>query len=219
MKIKRKIIVVDKKLQQRIIFLFLVVGLVVSVSAYLLTEYICQGYDPEAKLKPLDFRETALQVFGISVILSVLASYVLGMWGSHKIAGPLYRIHKTLGMLSDGDFTDRIYLRKGDFLPQTVEKVNTALINLREKVDARGKTISEIDKMLLEISQGISSEEDKRKLEKARDELAALRGVFKSVESSIAPDDAKPEPEDEAKAEPLPDGEKEKEEVANENQS
>ena len=64
-----------------------------------------------------------------------------------------------------------------------VEKVNTALVSLREKVDERSKAISEIDKLLLEISRELSSPEYKKKLEKARGDLAALQDQFKCTES------------------------------------
>ncbi len=67
-----------------------------------------------------------------SVNLKILVSMLivsplilaLGIFLSHKIAGPVYRIEKTIGKMAQGDFSDRITLRKGDEMKSLADSIN-----------------------------------------------------------------------------------------------
>ena len=51
---------------------------------------------------------------------------ILGIYLSHKIAGPMYRMEKYLNGMAAGDFTSRIVLRKGDEFAGLAESMNKA---------------------------------------------------------------------------------------------
>jgi hypothetical protein len=66
-----------------------------------------------------------------NLIIMIIIS-VLGIFYSHKIAGPAYRIQKDIDRTLAGEKGVRIQLRKGDKLKDLADKVN-ALIDSYEK--------------------------------------------------------------------------------------
>lgn len=75
-----------------------------------------------------------------AVFLSMLLSAILSIFVTHKFAGPLYRFQETLRRMAEGDFAQRVKLRKGDelreleeILNQFLANVGSAIADLREK--------------------------------------------------------------------------------------
>jgi hypothetical protein len=64
------------------------------------------------------------------VIMIILS--ILGVFYSHKIAGPVYRIQKDIDRVLGGEKAVRVQLRKGDKLKDLASKVN-ALLEAYEK--------------------------------------------------------------------------------------
>ena len=64
--------------------------------------------------------------FRILVSMLVISPFVgfLGIYLSHKIAGPIYRIERLLGTMSTGDLSSHITLRKGDEMVSLADAVN-----------------------------------------------------------------------------------------------
>ena len=69
-------------------------------------------------VKTVDFR-----VLIIMVIVSPLIG-ALGVYLSHKIAGPIFRIEKFLDAMASGNLASRITLRKGDEMVSLADAVN-----------------------------------------------------------------------------------------------
>jgi len=81
--------------------------------------------------------------------------FLLGLLFSHRIAGPLYRIEKTLIEITKGNLTLKIKLRQGDELTSLADIINTMTDNFnsvlvlnKEKVINAQKNLEEIKKML-----------------------------------------------------------------------
>lgn len=55
-----------------------------------------------------------LWVFGTGVFLVIVQIVLLTIFFSHKVAGPVFRFEKTCHSMIEGDYTNKIYLRKGD---------------------------------------------------------------------------------------------------------
>lgn len=64
-----------------------------------------------------------LRILLSMLIISPIVGF-LGIYLSHKIAGPIYRIEKFLKSMAAGDLTSRITLRKGDELISLADAVN-----------------------------------------------------------------------------------------------
>jgi methyl-accepting chemotaxis protein len=82
----------------------------------------------------------------MSLGLSLAASVVITLFLPIKIAGPAYRIEKSLREnVIHGDFTVRFTLRKGDELGELAEVLNTCLENNAKKIAAAQKMADELE--------------------------------------------------------------------------
>ena len=73
------------------------------------------------------FLQYSLWIVGSMVVADAMAVFGISIYFSNKIAGPLYRIEKSLGNLSEGKATDPIQIRGNDLLHPTVEIVNRVI--------------------------------------------------------------------------------------------
>ena len=108
-----------------------------------------------------------LQTFVVSTIIVGMATIIIALFASHRIAGPLYRFKKILGSLGEGDFLISCKIRLKDS-PQDVALAFSEMIakvrknlnlidgdlkNLKEKLEGEDlkeikKSVSEVDKAL-----------------------------------------------------------------------
>jgi hypothetical protein len=52
---------------------------------------------------------------------------------THRVVGPLYRFRKTIQAVTAGDEVDLITLRKGDYLEELKNEINTMLLELEQR--------------------------------------------------------------------------------------
>lgn len=101
--------------------------------------------------------------------LSVLFAVTVGLYFSHRLAGPLYRFKLELRRLADGRETRKVYLRKGDDDFQDIaDALNAALGRIQEDGGRAREAVEAAEARLAELREGIL-----RHLE----EPAALRGL------------------------------------------
>ncbi len=106
---------------------------------------------PTLKLvAPLPLEERALaarqllvlgQTLWPALVALILAAGVFSPYLTHRLAGPLSRLHQSTRELAQGNLTARIRLRTGDELQELAAVVNEALANLEhafEEIRARG---------------------------------------------------------------------------------
>ncbi|MCM8787847.1 MAG: methyl-accepting chemotaxis protein [Candidatus Omnitrophica bacterium] len=81
-----------------------------------------------------------IQTIALVTILVGLATIMVTLFISHKIAGPLYRFKKALKTLAEGDFSGEFRIRRFDQLQDLasvfndmVFKVRTKIVNLKDK--------------------------------------------------------------------------------------
>ena len=70
----------------------------------------------------------------ITLILITLASIVVVLFISHKIAGPMFRFEKDLNEIGQGDLTKKVTLRKKDQFTDMADSLNNMTTNLHGKV-------------------------------------------------------------------------------------
>jgi methyl-accepting chemotaxis protein len=79
-----------------------------------------------------------LNVANLRMILTVLLLspliFILGIFLSHRIAGPIYRMEKFLKGVSVGDVSTRITLRKKDELVTLADSMNSVADSIQEAV-------------------------------------------------------------------------------------
>ena len=70
----------------------------------------------------------------ITLVLITLATVIVTLFVSHKIAGPMYRFEEDLRAIGEGDLTKKVMLRKKDQITDMAVSVNNMIAALREKV-------------------------------------------------------------------------------------
>lgn len=136
-KFRRRRYIVDRKLQYRFIAVMLLMFVFFSAIA-LATVYLTLWMT----LQTFELEQDPLMValfttVGLSLILELLIVAPFIVWGgvlmTHRVAGPLVRIHAALGHMTDGKYDVRISLRKGDLLDDLAEHVNELAAALRSR--------------------------------------------------------------------------------------
>lgn len=64
------------------------------------------------------------------IFFAVIVAGVFAILFLHRIAGPVYRFHKTIADLADGKSPEKIKIRKNDFFVETEEEINRLIDTL-----------------------------------------------------------------------------------------
>lgn len=134
----RKNFLINKPFQIRFISFMVIVGLVTLISTYaILLDYFreLQGMATSSGLAEnhpfrdlLRYQKDKLDIFFIYLAVINLTIITLsGVWMSHRIAGPIYRIVKNLRSPSFLKEGQRIISRKGDYFQELPEAINDFL--------------------------------------------------------------------------------------------
>ena len=70
----------------------------------------------------------------ITLALITLATIIVTLFVSHKVAGPMFRFEKELKAIGEGDLTKKIMLRKKDQIKDMADCLNNMVVSLREKI-------------------------------------------------------------------------------------
>lgn len=117
------------------------------------------------------------------VLVNVIIVFIVSIMYSHQIAGPAYKLEKSLNRIADGDLTLEIHLRKNDNLKEVASAINRMLFRFRETM-AKAKTLS------VDISRKMAAvgDDDRfRVLNQSATELNQLIAQFKLEPDTTAP--------------------------------
>lgn len=142
MTFQRRIVYIHKEFQNRFILKFCIIALGAMVLAsFLLYFFSKDSLTVTYRYHHLALQETAevllrpLILSNLIVLLILLIATVLvTMYVSHKIAGPLYGLGKSLESIGEGNLNLKIQFRKGDQLKELASQINQMTKNLNEKV-------------------------------------------------------------------------------------
>ncbi len=138
----RKTYYIKKEFQLKFILRFcilLLVGVVISTSVLFL-------FSQDTLTTSFQKSKLVIENTGIAILPSViytnlitlglitLASIVITLFVSHKIAGPLYRFEKEIKDIGQGDLTKKITLRGKDQITEIGDSLNNMVADLNKKV-------------------------------------------------------------------------------------
>jgi methyl-accepting chemotaxis protein len=96
-------------------------------------------------------------VMAAGALVSLLSGIILALFLPQKIAGPLFRIEKSLDLLRQGDLTDQVKLRKGATLVELADSVNAATEGLRARILEVKGIQRELDQTIVALeNQGVA---------------------------------------------------------------
>ncbi len=164
-KTKRRQIFIKKRFQTDFALRFLILIAVESVLAiglfvYLSRGTIVTGYSGSEVVvaRTGDYFLPTLVIANLLIIgLTAAAGFVVLLYTSHKIAGPLYRFEKALDEIAGGDLTYRFNLRHRDqldSLARSINELNTVMEDKLRAVQARSKELADV---LRRLESGLSA--------------------------------------------------------------
>jgi methyl-accepting chemotaxis protein len=190
---KRRIYYIEKKFQTKYILLtiFLLLTytfafIIIIFSPYILTlslDFYSLSEKAEAARTLLLLHSKVWPgIGGIILLFGALSIFI-----THKIAGPLYRLKKSLAMIVEGNLDVKVKLRKGDDLKDLAEHFNMLAEELRTFVNTVSVDYDLLSGYILELEREIDAkmltEESGRaiihKVEANRKNIEAVLEKFK----------------------------------------
>ncbi len=172
---KRKVVLIDKDFQLkfigRFILMVFLISLLIAVSLYgfyyfkykaggiSLTRFIVEmgNYSTSEKgMFMTDRFELILVPLAIVFLAFILLSFIFGIIYSHKLAGPIYRLEKSLIQIIEGERDFEVRLRKGDQFQKFEILLNKLIKKLNEEnseVLDYGQEVEAVKAQLEELKQ------------------------------------------------------------------
>ena len=110
--------------------------------------------------------------------------FIMGVLFSHKIAGPVYRIEKSLYEISKGNLALKVKLRSGDELWDMANVINDMTEAISKTIDLDKALVAHLTKDLDEIKKMISSQPIDAS--KAQTVLADIETKISELNSSLS---------------------------------
>jgi len=189
-KFKRTKYLISTKLQLKyvglILLLMFVTAIICSYFVYytvmvLMGEKLASVY-PQGRLMAIINTVNLRMLMLLALVTPVVA--MIGIYLSHKIAGPIYRIEKFLGDMAAGNFASRIVLRKGDELVSIADKVNVLNDSLKATIGSQKSSMEKIVIELGDLKKMVDSKPDNvATLDK---NIERLQGEIKDLERQLS---------------------------------
>ncbi|MFZ3064697.1 MAG: HAMP domain-containing protein [Nitrospirota bacterium] len=188
-KYRRRNYFIKKGFQARFILRFILViflGIIVSsgIVYYLTSKKIEEAYyrshikiaSTGEIVYPILFTANTITV-GIIIVITIIITLLI----SHKIAGPLYRIEKSIHEIGEGNLSFKIYLRAKDELITLAEIFNNMMVTLKGKIEKIQDAANYMDST---VNQWVVIKKlDKKALSK---DVTAIRKRINEIEKVLA---------------------------------
>lgn len=120
-----------------------------------------------------------VQTVVITMIITSLAAIVVTLFVSHKIAGPLYRLKKTMKELGEGNFSEDFKIRRLDQLQDLAAVFNSMLTKIRQVATELKDALSLLQDKLNNIPEDQMPEGRRPALRELKDISERLSKIIK----------------------------------------
>lgn len=130
---RRRILIVNRPVQRRIVAAVVLAPTAALALTTVVVAYYCQRLVEEATLVDVALPSLSpllWSVLGFCVVCS-LVIVIRGLRFSHHVAGPAYRLCKSLERIRAGDTAFRVKLRDGDYLGEIADEMNRLLESMQ----------------------------------------------------------------------------------------
>lgn len=156
---KRSIYLINPNFQLKlsgfICLLVFVSSIIYPFTIYdMLSNFISQiaGSNPEMSASLAESRKSLIIMLSIWQLGFTLLVFILCIFLSHKIAGPMYKLQKFLHDVQDNGFNGRLFFRKGDYFQEVAEDINDTFEELEEKYQNDMVYLGEVSSYLNNLS-------------------------------------------------------------------
>ncbi len=141
---------VNHSLQGRLV-LGMVGAAILSFVFVLIDYYLSFGRNAGWNLEMLEVFLVAQKLPLIQLVVFVFVLVFVTVYLSHRVAGPLVNLDKSLARVADGDLTTRLQLRPRDELKNIRDSFNRAMTSLHDKMAADRGRVKEVMTLLDQI--------------------------------------------------------------------
>jgi len=113
------------------------------------------------------------------VVILAFIIFLGGIFLSHKIAGPIYRIERTAAAIREGDLTAIFHTRRGDDIKETTDALQEMVASLRTDIDEIKAASINLDE-IAKGSVGQLSEEDANRMRRIIRDIDRVLGKYKT---------------------------------------
>ena len=110
-------------------------------------------------------------LYTITILLVVLATVVLHLLYSHRIAGPAYRIKLEAAKIAQGNLTVNIRFRQQDNLMDMADSMNDVASRYREHISCVQECLSVIEERSLRMNTLIQQGTDESAIKQAAEDI------------------------------------------------
>ena len=134
----RKQYLVDRAYQLRFVARLLVVVFMIAMGSSLIASAILwksmYSNDLEQQAHIVSGLVGIAMTLLVELLLAVPILYYLGIRQTHRVVGPLKRMSRAIEAIGQGDFSQRLVLRKGDVLEDLAKTINRMAESLQKKL-------------------------------------------------------------------------------------
>ena len=138
---KRTQQLIDTRFQLRFVTRLFMVVLAIAASSSLISSVLLWRHmympDQGAQITLIVSLIAVATTLLVELLLAIPIIFYLGIKQSHRIVGPMNRIKQTLEAIGNGDFSQRITIRKDDVLFDVVEAINRMAQGLEQRFSRR----------------------------------------------------------------------------------
>jgi methyl-accepting chemotaxis protein len=173
----RKIILINPRFQIRfslfLCSLVFISSLMYPAVIYGLLEHII----PADKLATIEFKVFA--ALGSMQLVFILLVFLVSIVQSHKIAGPMFKLTKSLKDIAAGGPPQKIFFRKGDQFMEVAEAYNNAVEKMTQEHNDDFAYLSEVSSYINNLSL-VVPEDKKSVLGEINTKLTEIQERFKA---------------------------------------
>ncbi len=185
-KMKRSRIIVKRTLQLKYAAVVLVAMLITAVTVgadfYIRLHGFIKDFLrdlPDRNIEQLMINMNQLMYAKIIVLL--LIAIAISLYVSHKFAGPIFHIEKSIGKVAEGDLSQKIYFRSGDELKYLADYFNYMITKVKEWVRSDRAIVEETVKKLEEIKDKVVDTAAKEDINNLQQNLKKVGSHWKLV--------------------------------------
>lgn len=180
---KRRQYIIDKNFQTKFVLKFCAIVILTSIVIGVLLFFLSRGSTTVAiENTKVTVKATAdfmlpfiIQSLILGTIFSAVCIFVLTIFTSHKIAGPLYRLRNEVEKLREGNLNLNFSIRAGDQVRDLASSLSKMIESLKENVMFLKREFSGIESSLKDISSS-----DKQLLEEKLTKIKEVLNYFKN---------------------------------------
>lgn len=160
-KSRRKVYIIDRHLQYK--YAGITIAMLLGYTLILLTMFFAPAILTLALDRPPEEKMAAARVLlllhgsvwpGIALAIASFAG--LSLIVTHRLAGPIYRLKKSLAAIAEGDITLHVKLRQGDDLQDMAAQINLLCTELRDFVGALHRSRELLDEQIATLKDAVT---------------------------------------------------------------